>query len=547
MTINTHKDGYIDIDTITSKGKDIHINFKIELDVFLRKWFDSKSNDDGDAARKVLTAIDKGTCNTSMMPNSISTTSHSDLSSDDSEQKENLINATMNITMNSMNTTEDSETNKPPLYEEDLIIFFAWAFFEKHPDDIVPWEKEEMDKMFDILRKDYGVQYPKVPAPASLSANASMNTKRTSVASWRMNARSMTLEDVEAWHRPLLVYICIWILKHVGYVVLLYFGFRRHVIKLDANEKESDSANAMLETNATGSNSKLCYWYLPGGDINSNMSQSQQQPQHRNPILFFHGIAPGGLVFYLPMLINCLVASTSKIQQQPLFLFENPSISISMTFDAPSEEEAVQMVERALHRHGFGGTSSDSGGQGQEQKQGQNQSDITISGHSFGSFQVTWLIKSENIRKRIRKIVLLDPVSILLSEPDVIMNFVYDGGNAKYKRNSDFSVENVQRMVTKLVAGSELCIQHYLRRHFEWYNSELWLEDIPDQAIVHIMLAEKDVIVNAPKVMSEIHRHSKATSINSIYWEECGHGDCITNKELWATVAAAFKSRPKRD
>ena len=48
-------------------------------------------------------------------------------------------------------------------------------------------------------------------------------------------------------------------------------------------------------------------------------------------------------------------------------------------------------------------------------------------GHSFGSCNVTWAMRCPEIRMRARQIYLIDPVSVMLSEPDVMTNFLYAG------------------------------------------------------------------------------------------------------------------------
>ena len=44
-------------------------------------------------------------------------------------------------------------------------------------------------------------------------------------------------------------------------------------------------------------------------------------------------------------------------------------------------------------------------------------------GHSFGSIVVSWLVN--NVPECVGSILLLDPVSVMLQEPDVAHNFLY--------------------------------------------------------------------------------------------------------------------------
>ena len=114
--------------------------------------------------------------------------------------------------------------------------------------------------------------------------------------------------------------------------------------------------------------------------------------------------------------------------------------------------------------------------------------------------------------------VLLDPVTILLSEPDVMTNFLYANEISKIR----------------MVASSELFTEYYLRRHFAWYNSEIWLEDINEKDCkLLVCLAEKDEIINARKVKQEVQRHSKG---KLLFWEGAAHADCVTSPSKWRQV-----------
>ena len=99
-----------------------------------------------------------------------------------------------------------------------------------------------------------------------------------------------------------------------------------------------------------------------------------------------------------------------------------------------------------------------------------------------------------------------------------------------------------------IVASSELFIAHYLRRKFAWYNSELWLADIPHDVKVLVCLAEHDEIVNAPKVEREILEHidqskanpSSPSVVEMIFWKGVGHGHCISDPEKWFEIRDAM-------
>ena len=84
---------------------------------------------------------------------------------------------------------------------------------------------------------------------------------------------------------------------------------------------------------------------------------------------------------------------------------------------------------------------------------------------------------------------------------------------------------------------SELWIEHYLRRNFSWYNSELWLDDLdhlhPDAKIV-VAIAEKDEILSASKVLAEATRYKeKNKNVEIIKWTNAGHAYAVPRPWTW--------------
>jgi pimeloyl-ACP methyl ester carboxylesterase len=190
--------------------------------------------------------------------------------------------------------------------------------------------------------------------------------------------------------------------------------------------------------------------------------------------------------------------------ERSIFLFENRSISCCIDFHPLTEQQSVDGIIELVNRH-----------IGTEQP-------VSVVGHSFGSCPITWLVASE-LSKRIQQIVLLDPVAILLSEPDVMVNFLY--------------AQELDKI--RMVASSELFTEYYLRRHFAWYNSELWLEDLKQHQKLLVCLSEQDQIVNAKKVRQELERHESATKHTKptiLYWNNVGHGDCISSPSKWRQI-----------
>ena len=151
--------------------------------------------------------------------------------------------------------------------------------------------------------------------------------------------------------------------------------------------------------------------------------------------------------------------------------------------------------------------------------------DVSVVGHSFGSCPITWLVHSAH-SARIRQIVLVDPVSICLSEPDVMHNFLY---------------KPRLRLAGRIEIGvisSEIFTQHYLRRHFAWYNSELWLEDLPPSAKVLVCLSQQDPIVPVQKVRQQLCLQPK---VETLLWEDGGHAHCVTRPQTWKQIQIVMR------
>lgn len=171
---------------------------------------------------------------------------------------------------------------------------------------------------------------------------------------------------------------------------------------------------------------------------------------------------------------------------------------------------------------------------------------------------------------------LLDPVSILLSEPDVVTNFLYGSRLLRDPSGGCHGwtgrlVRCFHRMKIRLAVSSEIFIESYLRRNFAWYgynilwplppfhlvncshvfslahvpspligvpsflifrafrryNSELWLEDIPRDVKVVVALADRDEIVNTPRIDRAIDLHNsrqgRCAFVEKIIWRDAGH------------------------
>jgi len=376
------------------------------------------------------------------------------------------------------NQEKKDEKEENSLLQGDIDDFMAWGFFFKRIHELVDWEREEMKVMYDIMAKDYGVSFKPGKTPG-------------------IKACLMNVDEVNALWRPLLVYVMFFFVNSSGRLWMRYCGFQFFLTK-----------------------NGLGYWYRPERSRNNEDKSFDSSKQL--PLLFFHGISPGGLTIYLPMLLYGMSSSG-----RAAFYFENPPITCALSFKALTEEETCNGVLEALNTHLH-----------KDKK-------VIIAGHSFGSCQISWLLHSP-VSQRIHQLLLLDPVSILLCYPDTMQNFLY-----KFLLENPITM-NFQDQCVRYMVSTEIGVEHYLRRRVAWYNSELFFETVPDSIQVTVCLSGKDNIVNASSVKKEVvltneirlkslrqncgnieNGKVKTRQVELIYWPEDGHGQCLFMRRSW--------------
>jgi hypothetical protein len=379
---------------------------------------------------------------------------------------------------------------------------FAWVLFSKDIDDLEGWEKDELDQAFRIIGQErLGLVFhddSNHQQQHEHDQDDRMTVAAPSKKQQRLRPLRMSLEDVQISHKPLTIYILVYMIKFGTSAILRCSGFRRIVTR-----------------------SGLVAWFRPSQQ-KKKQDDDEQEPilPQLQPLLFFHGVSPAPLTICLPMILNGLAAD----RRRAVVLFENPTISWSLGFYALSEQDTLDGVQQVVHEYLDTNTNSSN----------EKQQRLAIAGHSFGSCCVTWLIRSPTLRNRVGQIILLDPVTILLSEPSVVVNFLY----ANHRR---------ARLDLLEIVSSELFTQYYIRRHFSWYNSELWMPDVPSDIPITIALSGKDDIVDAPAVREHVlqfqHEHGgrdRRGAIELLYWPNLPHAMCVAFPDKWAQVEQAM-------
>lgn len=378
--------------------------------------------------------------------------------------------------------------------ETETKELLSWAFFGKQLSELEEgdWEMTELKKLFHIMKETYSIEFP-------------------SGRTIGVVPKLVSFENVRPIPRPLIIYLAVKAFQCLGGFILRMHGFQYYT----------------TPTHGFG------YWY-------NKIRPTTTGSSHSSPLLFFHGLAPAGSTVYIPLILYGLFGR-GEYQNRPIFLFENKNISYGMSFSTVFDEvSAVQSVCEALELHNYNISDST--------EKSPPPFHLTVCGHSFGSCVATWLLRSPKTRHMVKHIILLDPVSILLSEPDVMNNFLY---KPKY---DIIRKGNLLDLAIFFVARTEVFTEHYLRRHFSWYNSELWLEDITNNSSsvqLLVALSGKDEIVNANKILQEIETHigtltrKTQQNLRLIYWKESGHASCITNMSMWRDLRTMVELQEK--
>lgn len=487
-------------------------------------------------------------------------------------------------------TTPSASWTIPGLHRPEMDDFIAWAFFAKDMTDMDEADLVELHNCYDELSNTLQLSVSsgkdddddasisltasvtiskecQTNLSASLSVQdatqddckneANIPTHPPLLHKTKLVPRRLSLDDAQPWHRPLAVYLVVYFLQHVvAGLILRLAGFVRVVSPT---------------TGLTG--------WVRGGGKNSGAREKTNAPiatldsgeavLQNMPLIFFHGIAPAGVLFYLPMLLFGLL----KNDNRPCLLVDHPNISCNLAFHVLSEQETVTGVEELVEIAGWSDPNIA----------------LTVCGHSFGSCPISWLLHNPHFRPRVRLCILLDPVTLLLSDPAVMINFLYS------REVSNISV----------IASSELFTEYYLRRHFSWYNSEMWLDEVmaptpsstvedkgdtgsniddtsnrrtPSFQPLHVIVAlsEHDEIVDAPKVkrhmdlflerqaLSQQHtlqeqsqsqqlQHLNCTDnsssnnnnssmgrLRTIYWTDAKHASCVKDPRKWRDIRTAM-------
>eukprot|EP00475_Leptophrys_vorax_P019560 TRINITY_DN2678_c0_g1_i3.p1 TRINITY_DN2678_c0_g1~~TRINITY_DN2678_c0_g1_i3.p1 ORF type:complete len:469 (-),score=117.03 TRINITY_DN2678_c0_g1_i3:49-1305(-) len=228
-------------------------------------------------------------------------------------------------------------------------------------------------------------------------------------------------EPVNAWYRPLSIYLLIYLAKHVLNQVLRAKGFDSHFAGC------------------------LRYWHRKAPHRSGN----------RDPIVFLHGISPGLVPYYA--FLSHLIADGDR----DLFFVELPWVSMRAYTEFPPAEEFVRCMDVMLHD--------------------QNVLDACFVGHSYGTVVCAWAMK--HCPRMVKSLVLLDPVSVMIVLPDVAANFLHMRSIQNRKQRLSYA-KFFLLLLFFYISAREIGIAETLQRNLRWQETNLWAEELPNNTTV---------------------------------------------------------------
>ncbi|KAI8077886.1 uncharacterized protein BX664DRAFT_270568 [Halteromyces radiatus] len=208
--------------------------------------------------------------------------------------------------------------NFEEIYHDNMIEWLSWAFFTASLDEVLQHSNhvKEIEWMVNEFESAFQIQFPK-------GYNDQLQSRR------------LNLDPINAYHRPLLFYVCIQLmtLLYDTMVLQVRYGMKKYGPEavhsnLLWNPVESSFSPCDQEKDC---DERISYWFRDGD-------------RNKKPIVFIHGIGAG---------LMCYMTFVHQLVQldAPIFCIELPFVSMRCVEDVPTMQEISNDIQRMLHRH----------------------------------------------------------------------------------------------------------------------------------------------------------------------------------------------------
>ncbi|KAF2807470.1 uncharacterized protein BDZ99DRAFT_392753 [Mytilinidion resinicola] len=380
----------------------------------------------------------------------------------------------------------------PPaaIRRENIKEWFRWAFLNTAMDD--PNYDDEVEGYVKKLERRTGIYFE--PGRANVKC------------------LRLTLDKVDALHRSLIWYMCIFMVDIITHAIMFFCHFQFHRSSLVHCVSIFPPRPQTFIASRRSPAKDLTYWYRP------------HTSRKESPILFLHGIGVG-LYPYVRFLNELNQGRGDEDGKIGILAVEILPVSSRITPAILGKEGMCQRLRAILRHHGV--------------------EKFVLVSHSYGSVIAAYLLKTPGLASQIVSVILVDPVSILLHQPDVAYNFTF--------RKPKFANE----WLIWYFGSKDMGVAYTLSRQFFWFESILWKEDLMERHTT-VFLSGKDLIVNTPQVRTylqgvgeqqngrnasrgEANRAEKIKSLdrmdgrlNVVWCADLDHGE-IFDSAVWRT------------
>lgn len=367
------------------------------------------------------------------------------------------------------------------IWRENLREFFLWGFFES--------QSEEMD--FETESAQAIVQETDAYIEALEGRlGHKLNPGRGPATSLRL-----TFDPIHTTYRGLAWYSIVFIVDQLTHLLMLWHGFTYYAREKRQAASVFPPRPQELFSSHQSPAPGLGYWYKPHED------------QSRAPVVFFHGIGIG-LLTYINFLAD-LYKATKSHGGKGVGIIAVELLPISFRLmDLPDGNGIfLQQMKTIVDYHEW--------------------DEFTIAAHSYGSVLTSFIVRDDELKKRLRSILLVDPVTIMLHFPDVASNFT----RRPPQRANEWQLW--------YFASTDPEVAYCLGRHFFWRENIMWKDELlnignSDGRKVSVSLAGKDIIVDGDAVrqylQSTLDEGEGDSDVKVIWYPELDHAQVFDNR-----------------
>ena len=374
------------------------------------------------------------------------------------------------------------------LGQDNCLSFITWAFVGEDYFVLKNSSSEKDNEKLTMVRKCFNLlceYFPKDMAKIKPGYNPAVRHV------------SMCLDPVRFHHKPFIFY---------AFLNVFNYAYEFIVMKLLGGWASSHVNIAPVHVNRSWGKAdfKLKYWY-------KNVEKKGKGAQ-ADPLLFLHGISYGWII-YSGML--------SLWVDRPVLMVDLESIKIGTLSKAhPNAPALANALKTILNFHGF--------------------ETADICGHSFGTMLATTVL---NYTPEIigTNLVLIDPVCLLLTLPDVAYNFLYK------------PPVSVMDWLIQLGASREATVARTLYRDFVWFEYDMILEKVPPHVNIIAVLGGKDEVLNPVCIHnyltifeSEEGKNRKGV-VKNMLLEGAAHGEVLFSGGVLMQVQEAIEDGHRRN